>query len=56
MSKHAIYGWKARFGGMEATDVQKLRALEDENGRLKRLVADLSLEREMLKAVIAKTA
>jgi putative transposase len=35
-------------------EAQKLRALEDENGRLKRLVADLSLDREMLKAVIAK--
>jgi putative transposase len=39
---------------MDASEAQKLRALEDENGRLKRLVADLSLDREMLKAVIAK--
>jgi putative transposase len=39
---------------MEASQAQKLRALEDENGRLKRLVADLSLDREMLKAVISK--
>lgn len=54
VSKHTIYGWKARFGGMEVSEVQKVRALEDENGRLKRLVADLSLDREMLKAVIAK--
>lgn len=54
VSKHTIYAWKARFGGMEASEVQKVRALEDENGRLKRLVADLSLDREMLKAVIAK--
>lgn len=56
VSKHTIYAWKARLGGMEATEAQKLRSLEDENGRLKRLVADLSLDREMLKAVIAKTA
>ena len=54
VSKHTIYGWKAKFGGMDATEAQKLRALEDENNRLKRLVADLSLDREMLKAVIAK--
>ena len=54
MSKHTIYAWKAKFGGMDASEAQKLRALEDENGRLKRLVADLSLDREMLKAVIAK--
>ena len=54
VSKHTIYAWKAKFGGMDASEVQKLRALEDENGRLRRLVADLSLDREMLKAVISK--
>jgi hypothetical protein len=54
VSKHTIYAWKAKFGGIEVSEAQKLRALEDENGRLKRLVADLSLDREMLKAVIAK--
>ena len=54
VSKHTIYAWKAKFGGMDATEAQKLRAWEDENGRLKRLVADLSLDREMLRAVIAK--
>lgn len=55
VSKHTICAWKAKFGGMETSEAQKLRALEDENGRLKRLVADLSLDREMLKAVIAKS-
>jgi putative transposase len=54
VSKHTIYGWTARFGGMEVNDAQRLRSLEDENSRLKRLVAELSLDREMLKAVIAK--
>lgn len=54
VSKHTVYAWKAKFGGMDASEAQKLRTLEDENGRLKRLVADLSLDREMLKAVIAK--
>jgi putative transposase len=40
---------------MEVTEAQRLRSLEDGNSRLKRLVADLSLDREMLKAVIAKS-
>ena len=54
VSKHTIYGWKARFGGLEVSEAQRLRSLEDENSRLKRLVGDLSLDREMLKAVISK--
>ena len=54
VSKHTIYAWKAKYGGMEVNEAQRLRSLEDENARLKRLVADLSLDREMLKAVIAK--
>jgi len=54
VSKHTLYGWKAKYGGLEVNEAQRLRQLEDENGRLKKLVADLSLDREMLKAVIAK--
>jgi putative transposase len=54
VSKHTIYAWKAKYGGLEVKEAQRLRQLEDENSRLKRLVADLSLDREMLKAVIAK--
>lgn len=54
VSKHTIYAWKAKYGGLEVNEAQRLRQLEDENNRLKRLVADLSLDREMLKAVIAK--
>jgi len=54
VSKHTMYGWKAKYGGLEVSEAQRLRQLEDENGRLKKLVADLSLDREMLKAVIAK--
>ena len=54
VSKHTIYGWKAKYGGLEVNEAQRLRQLEDETGRLKKLVADLSLDREMLKAVIAK--
>jgi putative transposase len=54
VSKHTIYAWKAKYGGLEVNEAQRLRQLEDENLCLKRLVADLGLDREMLKAVIAK--
>ena len=54
VSKHTIYAWKAKFGGMNVSEAQRLRQLEDENHRLKKLVADLSLDKDMLKAVIAK--
>ena len=48
------FAWKKKFGGMEAGDAKRLHALEDENRRLKQMVADLSLEKEALKTVIAK--
>ena len=54
VSKHTLYAWKAKYGGLEVNEAQRLKSLEDENSRLKRLVADLSLDREMLKAVISK--
>ena len=54
VSKHTIYAWKARYGGLEVNEAQRLRQLEEENGRLKKLVADLSLDKEMLQAVIRK--
>jgi putative transposase len=54
VSQATMYTWKSKFGGMDVSEAQRLRALEDENSRLKRLVADLSLDKEMLKAVIAK--
>jgi len=54
VSKHTVYAWKAKYGGLEVSEAQRLRELEDENHRLKKLVADLSLDKEMLKAVIAK--
>ena len=56
VSKHPIYAWKERFGGIRSSEVQKVRAPEDENGQLKRLVANLSPDRKILKAVIAKSA
>ena len=54
VSSATFYKWKAKFGGMEVSDARKLKALEDENRRLKHLVADLSLDKEVLKAVIRK--
>jgi len=46
--------WRAKYGGMEGSDAKKLRALEDENRRLKTLVADLTLDNQMLKAVVSR--
>lgn len=49
-----IYSWKKKFGGMTSDEAKKLRALEQENARLKRLVADLSLDNQILKDVNSK--
>lgn len=54
VSVHTIYAWKAKYGGMEVNEAEELRSLREENGRLKKLVADLSLDKDMLKSVIAK--
>ena len=44
--KHTLYPWKAKYGGLEVSEAQRLRQLEDENRRLKKLVADLSLDKK----------
>jgi putative transposase len=54
VSKHTIYAWKAKYGGMDVNEAQEAKQLRDENARLKKLVVDLSLDKEMLKALIAK--
>ena len=54
VSEQTYYRWKAKFGGMEVSDAKKLRGLEDENRRLKTMVADQALDIQMLKAVVAK--
>ena len=54
VSKHTIYGWKAKYGGMDVNQAQEAKQLRDENARLRKLVADLSLDKDMLQAVIAK--
>jgi putative transposase len=54
ISQGAFYKWKQKYGGMEASDVKRLKDLELENSRLKRLLADTILDKEILKDVIEK--
>jgi putative transposase len=54
ISEHTFYRWKAKYGGMTVSETQRLRQLEDENHRLKHLVADLTLDNQALKAVLGK--
>jgi putative transposase len=51
ISTNTFYKWKAKFGGMEVSEVAKMRALQDENRRLRKVVADLVLEKEALKVI-----
>ena len=54
ISEATFYNWKAKYGGMTVSDVQKLKRLEEENGKLKRIVADLTLDNTVLKDLLAK--
>jgi putative transposase len=54
VSSATFYKWKAKFGGLEVSDARRLRALEDENARLKRLLADAMLDNAILKDVAGK--
>ena len=54
VSEASIFAWKSRYGGLEVSQLKKLKDLEEENRRLKTLVADLSLDKEALKLVIEK--
>jgi putative transposase len=54
ISEATFYAWKAKYGGMTASDVQKLKRLEEENGKLKRIVADLTLDNTVLKDLLSK--
>jgi putative transposase len=54
ISEHTFYRWRAKYAGMEVGDAKKLRSIEDENRRLKMLVADLTLDNQMLKAVVER--
>jgi putative transposase len=54
VSEPTFYRWKQKFGGLMPSEVQRVRQLEEENARLRRLVADLSLDKEMLQEVVRK--
>ena len=54
ISRATFYNWKKKYGGMDASQLKRLKELEDENRRLKRMYADLSLDHELLKDVIEK--
>jgi putative transposase len=54
ISEQTFYRWKQKYGGMEVSDARRLKALEEENRRLKKLVADQALDMQILKEVLAK--
>jgi putative transposase len=54
ISDATFYNWKAKYGGMQVSDVRRMKDLEDENGRLKRIVANLTLENDAIKTVLEK--
>lgn len=54
ITEATFYRWKKKYAGMGVPELRRLKQLEEENGRLKRLVADLSLDRTMLQEVLAK--
>ncbi len=55
LSQGTFYKYKSKYGGMEVSDVAKLRAMEDENARLKRLLADTMLDNAVLKDLLGKS-
>ncbi len=56
VSKHTVYAWKAKYRSFDARTIQRAKDLEEENVRLRKLVADLSLEKDMLKQRFEKAA
>jgi putative transposase len=54
VSKHTLYSWKAKYGEMDVSEAQEVKQLRDENARLKKLVADLSLDKDALQSLIQK--
>jgi len=54
VTAHTFYRWKAKFAGMEVSDARRLKALEDENRRLKKLVAQQALDNQILKELLGK--
>ena len=54
VTETTFYRWRAKYGGLQVSEARRLKTLEDENRRLKRLVADLSLDNAMLKDVVGR--
>ena len=54
ISDATFYNWKAKYGGLEVSEAKRLRSLEDENGRLKRLLAEAMLDNAVLKDLVGK--
>jgi putative transposase len=54
VSSATFYKWKAKYGGLDVSDAKRLRSLEDENGRLKRMLADAMLDNAALKDLLGK--
>jgi len=54
ISDVTFYRWKKLYGGLDSQEIRRLKQLEDENTRLKRLVADLTLDKQMLQDVLSK--
>ena len=54
LSSPTFYKWKAKFGGLDVSEARRLKALEDENGRLKRMLADAMLDNAALKDLLGK--
>ena len=55
ISEQTFYRWRSKYGGLEVNEARRLRELEAENAKLKRLVADLTLDREALKVMLARS-
>lgn len=54
ISSATYYNWKSKYGGMEASDIKRLKELEEENAKLKKMFADVSLENHAIKELVAK--
>ena len=55
IAEATYYRWKSKYGGMEASDIKRLKELEEENRRLKQMYADLSLDHKILKDIVEKS-
>ena len=54
VSKASLYKWRQRYGGMEATELKRIKELEEENARLKKMYADLAMDNQILKDLFTK--